>query len=199
VHRAVLVLVLEEVLARQVLAPGDDPGQATVAKGHLVRLAVLAVEPEADPGALDTRVAVAQRREPERLVEAGVLVVADADQRELEQPDDRRQHLLARQARAGEVRVDALANGGQEPGERDHPIELGAVTLFAVRGVVAVLLATAGVASGRLQVAPRVRADPDVGPGGRDRERADPLEDGRVVDRRAVGGAVRESPTGAPA
>ena len=161
-------------------------------------LAALAVEPEPDPGAVDRRVAVAQRREAERLVEPGVLLVADPDQRQLEQPDDRRQHLLAGQARAAEVRVDALADRRQEPGEGEHPVELRAVAVLAERRVVAVLLAAPGVATRRLQVAARVGADPDVRPGGRDREGADPRDDGRVADRRAVGCPVREAPAGAP-
>jgi len=53
--------------------------------------------------------------------------------------------------------------------------------------VVAVLLASAGVAAGRLQVRVGARADPDVGPGRRDDERLDATEIGLV----AKGGAVR--------
>ena len=68
-----------------------------------------------------------------------------------------------------EVRVDALADRRQQPGEGDHPLELRAVAVLAVARVVAVLLAAPGVATGRLQVAARVGADPDVRPGRRDR------------------------------
>ncbi len=59
-HRSRLVQVLEQLLARQVLAPADDPRQAPVTDGDLVLDAALAPEPEAHPGRGDRRVAVAQ-------------------------------------------------------------------------------------------------------------------------------------------
>ena len=44
---------------------------------------------------VETRVAVAQRRQPERIVGTRVLLVADTDQRRLEQPHDGREDLVA--------------------------------------------------------------------------------------------------------
>ena len=58
--------------------------------------------------------------------------------------------------------------------------------------MIAVLLAAARVASGRLQVAVRARADPDVLVRRRDRERADALQLGRVAHPLAVGADVGE-------
>src|SRR6185436_17645299 len=77
--------------------------------------------------------------------------------------------------------------------------ELRIVTSTAPLRVVAVLLATPGVPAGRLDVAVRVGADPDVGPGGRDGERLDPLDGRRVPDGLAVPVAVRESAPRTPA
>src|SRR6185312_1901022 len=76
--------------------------------------------------------------------------------------------------------------------EGDHPRVLGAVALVAPARVITVLLAPAGVASGRLQVAVGVGADPDVGPGGRDGQLADALLGGVVVDPPPVGVLVDE-------
>ena len=52
--------------------------------------------------------------------------------------------------------------------------------------VIAVLLAAARVAAGRLQVAEGVRADPDIGPRRRNRQRPDALELGGVLDGAAA-------------
>ena len=100
---AVVVDVLEELLAGQVLAAPDDRRQPAVAQADLVLLAGLAAEPEPDRGPVDRGVAVLERRQAERPVEPRVLVVADPDERQLEQPDDRRQDLLARQPGPGQV------------------------------------------------------------------------------------------------
>ena len=62
-----------------------------------MRHAALAAKLETHVGAVHLRVAVAQRRQAERTVLAGVLFVADANQRLLEQLHDRGEHLLARQ------------------------------------------------------------------------------------------------------
>ena len=59
--------------------------------------------------------------------------------------------------------------------------------------VVAVLLATGGVDAGRLHMTARVGADPDVIPGGRDREIVDPLDHGRIVDPGTVVLVVAEA------
>ena len=65
-------------------------------------------------------------------------------------------------------------------------------------GVVAVLLPSARITPRGLEMARRIRADPHIGPGRRDGQRADPGEDGRLADRRAVGGSVGEAAAGAP-
>jgi len=58
-------------------------------------------------------------------------------------------------------------------------------------------LATAGrVHAGCLEVAERIRADPYVPPGGRDRQRSDPSHGGRVCQRTTVDVEVGESGAG---
>src|SRR5690606_20459249 len=46
--------------------------------------------------------------------------------------------------------------------EGQHAVALGSVSHFAPMRMVAVLLASPGIASGRLQMAPGIGADPDV-------------------------------------
>ena len=60
-------------------------------------------------------------------------------------------------------------------------VELVGVAQLAPARVVAILLAPARVAAGRLQVAALVVADPDVGPCRRNGEPADTLERRRIV------------------
>ena len=62
--------------------------------------------------------------------------------------------------------------------------------------VVEVLLAAAGVAAGGLQVSPRVRADPDRGPGRRNAERPDARELAFALDGAAALRAIAEPAPG---
>ena len=161
-------------------------------------LARFAAESEADRRTADGRVTVAQRRQPEGAVEARVLVVADPDERQLEEPDDGREDLLARHLRSRQVLVDSLADGRQCLGEGEEPLVLRRLAPAAVAGVVAVLLPAAVITTGRLKVAVRNGADPDVGPGRRDRELPDPRERLGVADRAAAAAAIGEASTRAP-
>src|SRR5919108_6642571 len=65
---------------------------------------------------------------------------------------------------------DRAPDARQRPGERAHAAELGFVAHFAPARVVAVLLASARVAPGRLQMAILAWADPYLLPRGRDGE-----------------------------
>ena len=125
--------------------------------------------------------------EPVRLVLRRVGLVADADERLVEQLDDEREHLLARQAAAPQVGVDRLADVGQDLAELRELAELVGVADLPPARVVAVLLAAAGVAAGGQDVAVLRRADPHVGPRRRDRDRRDAGPFLRVGDDRAVG------------
>src|SRR5437868_2568742 len=104
-------------------------------------LSGLAPEVQMDPRPLDAGVPGAQRRQSEGLVRARVLLVADPFARPLEKSHDRRENLLAREARPGEVALDPRADARQRAAEVEHPVVLGAVPLLAPARVVAVLLA----------------------------------------------------------
>ena len=101
-------------------------------------------------------VAVAQRRQAERAVVARVLLVADADERRLQQAHDGRQHLAPGQARQPQVGGDAPreARAARAPNAIMRLV-LVLVALLAPARVIAVLLAAARVAPGRLEVAVR--------------------------------------------
>ena len=106
---------------------------------------------------------------------------------------DRGEHLLPRQAAKGEIVREPGAHLGEGAGEREQAIELRLVARGAPLRVVAVLLAAARVAAGRKDVSARVRADPHVRPGRRNRDRGDALPLLGVADRRAVRVPIRES------
>ena len=81
--------------------------------------------------------ALAQGGEAEALVRSGVFVVADADQRHLEQANDGRQDPFARQAVLGHVRVHPFAQLRQraaEGAENTMPFILDAVRAYATLG-----------------------------------------------------------------
>ena len=106
--------------------------------------------------------------------------------RHLHQPHDRGQHPLARQTAALQIRFDAGADQRQRLGEDQQLAVFRLVAHFAPARVIAVLLAAALVAAGRLQMAVRVEADPHIGPGRRDRQRANAPQRLDVAHQRAV-------------
>ena len=73
---------------------------------------------EAQRRALGLDVPVAQRGQAEALVGLGVLVVADPDQRRLEQAHDRGQHLVAAPGRGRRVGLDRARGCGAAPCRR---------------------------------------------------------------------------------
>jgi hypothetical protein len=88
----------------------------------------------------------------------------------------------SRTAAVAEVALHAAAQLGQAARELHHVLELLRVAPRAPGVVVAVLLAPGDIRARRLEMAVRVRADPDVLPRGRNRELGDPLQHLRIVD-----------------
>ncbi len=190
----VLVDVLEQLLAGQLLASADDLRQPAIVDRDRVMDAALAPEAEFQARAPDPGVPVAHCRQAERVVVAGIFVVADADQGRLQQPDDGRQHLAPGQAGEFQVAFGGAADLRQRPAEGERPAVLGLVPHAPPSRVVSVLLPPPGVAARRLDVAVGSRADPDLGPGGRDHQGLDPRQGLRVADRPAVGVDISERP-----
>jgi hypothetical protein len=86
----------------------------------------------------------------------------------------------------------------QRLAECDLAIELACAADLVPLRVVAVLLAPARIAAAGLQVAARAGTDPDVGPGRRDRQRADPRQHFGIAHPPAIGIRVREAAPAAP-
>src|SRR5687767_3084119 len=110
---AVDIVVLKQVVARDISAGADDAREPTVIEGDLVFHTALAAEREVHSPAAHVDVSIPQRRQAKRTVLAGVLVVADADQRLLEKPDDERQYLFAFELLPPEIRAGAAADRRQ--------------------------------------------------------------------------------------
>src|SRR6266851_879711 len=176
------VEVLEEVLAGQVFATLDHTRHAPVFEADRNLDAALALEQKPHGRAAHVDVPVAQRGQAERVILPGVLLVADAQERGLEQADDGTDHLLLRQPFPAQVGRRAPADPRQRPGELGHAVELVRVASLAPPCVVEVLLAAACVTAGRLEVAPGTRRDPHVLPRRRDGKGADPVERAHVAD-----------------
>ena len=138
--------------ARQLLAAPDDAREAGVAERDVVELAGLAAKAEPDGGSVDPCVRGFERGEAERAVAARVFLVADADQRLLEQRDDGGDDLVEGQDRLGEIARDAPANQRQCRGERGHAVVFRFVADLAPARVIAILLASPRVAAGGLEV-----------------------------------------------
>ncbi len=100
---------------------------------------------------------------------------ADAQRAPVQQADNGGEAKLARAIRIGEIMAHTAAQFRQGMAEGDEIIELGRIARRRPGRVVAVLKAARLVASGGLDVATRIGADPDVLPGGRQNERAAPL------------------------
>jgi len=99
-------------LPRQLLTALHDACEPAIRHADAHTPAALAPELEAERRARDIDVTATQGRETERSVRFRILLVAYTDERRLEQSRDRRQHLLAWQAGAGEIAVDAVADRG---------------------------------------------------------------------------------------
>ena len=116
------------------------------------------------------------RGKPVTAVVVGVLLAADPEEPEVEQPEGRAQGPFTRHAREREVIGDDGASTRQAGGELQHPFELRLVTSLAPCRVVEVLPSTSVVGTGRLEVTVGERADPDVPPRRWNRQRLAPRD-----------------------
>src|SRR3954471_825164 len=199
--RPVVELVGQQVLPRvgrpfQELA--DDGRRRPVGDLHLAIDAALGgVGPErAFPA--NVHVLPAQRGQAEGAVLLRVLLAADAEGAEVQQPDGGGEHSFPVQSAGTQGCGHGVPYVGQLLGDLQHALVLLGVPPGPPRVVVAVLPAAGGVDTGGLDVPVRPGTDPDVAPGRRDREAADPVE-AVVLDQGAVLVVVGEAAPGAPA
>ena len=102
-------------------------------------------------------------------------------------------NLLLEAAAAAEVAVDLPADGREHRGEFEEVAELCGVALAHEVGMVAVLLPSALIAAGRLDMGRFARRDPHLRPGRRDGERADPPQRGCIAHRPPARVAIGEA------
>ena len=117
-----------------------------------------------------------QRREPVAAVLVGVLLAADPEQTAVEEADREPRTRSLESQLPSRALAELARSFGSARANVEHLVELLPVALLAPDGVVEVLAPPGGIGADGLQVAVREPADPDVGPGRRDRERLDPLE-----------------------
>ena len=110
------------------------------------------------------------------LIVPRIFVVADADQRRLQEMHDRRQNLLARQPAQAHVLSDRRPHRRQRRGEREQVLVFRLLPRLAIFGVILVLLTPFRVAASRLNMSVRRGANPDVGPRRGDDKRTYPFE-----------------------
>ena len=113
---------------------------------------MLAPESQLDHAAVDEHVAFAQRRDAERAVRTGVLLVTDADAGVVDDAHDERDLSLQRRAAATQVLVDREPELRERGAERRELFELRRVAVSAEVGVVSRLLPASRVASGCLEM-----------------------------------------------
>ena len=88
-------------------------------------------------------------------------------------------------------------DAGHRAGKIGHPLVLGLVADFAPARVIEVLLATAFIPPGRLQMPMVQRTNPDIAPRRRDGEGPDTVESVPVAQEAAFYGAIAEALTAA--
>src|SRR4029453_2094262 len=107
----------------------------------------------------------------------------DTEEPQIEQAHRAGEHALSGEPFAIQILFHPTAELRKRSGEVVHLVELLPVPPPPPALVIQVLLSARGVGPGRLEVAEWIRRDPHVRPGGRDGERADPVDDLGIRDR----------------
>ena len=144
-------------------------------------------------GAVDVKVLLPKRGQPERSILARVFIIAHPDARLIENAHDGGDDLLTVEGWASHVLVDPVADAREGGGEGQKVVVLRLVADLAPATMVAVLLAPSSVTTDRLDVTVGERRDPHVSPGGRNHDVVDALQLVRVGDAAAVSRPVDEA------
>ena len=191
-------VVLEQVLARNLLAFAHQPGQAGVVQRHVVGHALFAHEVEVHGGPVHGHVLVAQGGEAVAGLGLAVLLrvflVANPDKGLVHEREDHGHHLFAVQGRPGEVFAQLLAQGAQLLAKGAQARKLGQAAQLIPGRVVAVLLAAQAIAAGHLQMGGGRGGNPHLRPGGRNHEAFDAGQRVGGGDFLALRVVVREPP-----
>ena len=124
------------------------------------------------------------------MIEFGVLLAADAEKAEVDQPHRCGSHTITIEMRTTQVPRGGRPQIRQRTCEPEHVCELLNLPLLPPHGVVAILGPPSAVDTRGLYVTQGVRRDPDVLPGRWDTERSNALERCDVRDRCAGGISV---------
>jgi hypothetical protein len=138
-------------------------------------------------------VAVVHRRQPERVIVASVLVVADADQGLFEELHDGGDDLPLRQARRRHVGGRSSSQLWQRGSKVQDALELGLVPHLPPARMVTMLLPATRVPPRRLQMSRGIGTDPHVSPCRRDGQRPDPIQALLVTNRATFRGQVSKA------
>src|SRR4029453_7283735 len=178
---------------RSVVAPKDPLSRRYRSPPTRMNVRSISCTTAASTRSLDALGGVVRRRRAESAVVAPVPLSADTNECAVHQLHDRREHPLLGELRVRKIRRDAAPDPRKREREVVQRVELVRVALGDPHRVIAVLLAPAGIPSRRLQVAVRIRAYPDVLPGGRYREAADALERLAAADQTSARAAIGKS------
>src|SRR5205085_129722 len=162
VRLAVVVQILEQVLAGQVLALLHDPAERRVGDPELPLDAAFRLEAHLHGPAGHFRMAAAERGGAIALVRLRVSLVADADAAAVEQPDDRGDDGVPGEAALPEVRLDPPPELRQHLAEVAAALELRRLLPLPEPGVIAILLPAPVVIADRLDVPVGIGAEPGL-------------------------------------
>src|SRR6266567_8888039 len=110
----------------------------------------------------EAHMAVQQCGQAKALIVTRIFSITDANARGVQDADDDRQDLLSWQSGQCQITCQFAPQPRQRLCESDHAVELGIIACAAPFGMVSILLSTARVTTGGLQMTARVHADPDV-------------------------------------
>ena len=139
-------------------------------------LATLRSEVETDLVAAHPHVAAPEGREPVRTILLRVCLGPDPEEAEVQEPHGAGERPFAGQTARGDIASAHLPHRGKAPSQPEDAVEFLAAAASAPILVIQVLLPPGRVGAHRLEMAAFDRTDPHVRPGGRDRQRTDPLE-----------------------
>src|SRR5947209_18651913 len=108
---------------------------------------------------------VVERCQAKRVVFSHILFVPNTHKGRIQQTYNGCEHFFTRESREREVMGNSFTNLRKCPGEGDDLIVLCLVAYLAPLRMIAILLASLCIAPGCLDVASRIRADPDISPG----------------------------------